>query len=158
MPQIKAPISVSGSDAAWSKNGAGTTILCTSDPISSPNDSTYISNAAADPIRVKVDPADHPNQVDGLKIKIRAQGSDALQTFTLRLYQGATLIAEYIDLPAEAGSFKTTEQELTEEEAASITDYSDLYLEAQSQTSDQLDVSVLELEAADRILRVYVTT
>lgn len=156
MAQIKAPISVSGSDAGWSKTGAGTTVLCTSDPISSPDDATYISNAAGDAIRVKVDAADHPNQTTGLKIKMRARGSVALQVATLRLYQGATLIAEYVDLDIEEGSFKTTEQDITDSEADAITDYSDLYIEAQSQSSDQLDVSILELEAADRILRAHV--
>ena len=158
MPQIKAPISVSGSDAAWSKNGAGTTILCTSDHIASPDDGTYISNSGGDAIRVKIDPPDHPNKTTGLKMKCRCQGSGLGQEISLRLFQGSTGIADYGSISIASGSFEDYEQELSESEAASITDYSDLYLEVQSSTTDQLDESVLELEAADSILRVYVTT
>lgn len=156
MGQIKAPISVSGSDASWSKSGAATTVLCTSDPVSSPDDATFITNSAGDAIRVKVAAADHPNKTTGLTIKCRAQSADPFQTLTLRLYQGATLIAEYPDLELNVGSFKTCEQELSEAEADAVTDYGDLYLEAQSSTTDQLDVSCLELEVADRTLHAYV--
>lgn len=156
MVQIKAPISVSGSDAAWSKTGAGTTILCTSDHIASPDDATYISNSAGDAIRVKVDAPDHPNKTTGLKIKCRCQGSGLGQEISLRLFQGSTGIADYGSIAVTSGSFEDYEQELSEAEAAAVTDYSDLYVEVQSSTTDQLDVSVIELEAADRILRAHV--
>lgn len=155
MAQIKAPIAVSGSDAAWSKSGAGTTILCTSDHIASPDDGTYISNPSGDAIRVKMDPPDHPNKSTGLKMKCRCQGDGLGPEITLRLYQGATLIAEYGSIAIVSGSFDNFEQELSEAEADAVTDYSDLYIEVQS-SGDALDVSVLELEAADRILRAYV--
>lgn len=155
MAQIKAPISVSGSDAAWSKNGAGTTVLCTSDHFDSPDDATYISNPSGDAIRVKMDAADHPNKSTGLKIKCRCQGDGLGPEITLRLFQGATMLAEYASIAIVSGSFDNFEQELSEAETDSVTDYSDLYIEVQS-SGDALDVSILELEASDRILRAHV--
>jgi hypothetical protein len=152
VPQYKAPISVVD-DSRWDKNGEATAVECTDDRIDSPDDAGYVSNSGGDALRFKMDLADHPNRTDGLSIKARARSADMGPDMTLRLYQGVTNIVDVGGFGLSS-DFEDKTYTLSDAEALSITDYADLYVEVEC--AAQMDVSVVELEVADRTLHAYV--
>lgn len=85
------------------------------------SDTDYINTTSASTAEVKFAVPNTPEINTYHTIKYRAKGEGTLET---RLYQGTTLIATHN--PTLTGSFQTFTWNLSEGEAASITNYSDL--------------------------------
>jgi hypothetical protein len=105
---------------AWTPS-AGGTLYGVLDEVTY-DDVDYISTTSASTAEVKFEAANAPSVDTNHTIYYRAKGtSGALE---VRLYQGTTLIATHN--PSLTGSYQTFTWNLTEGEAGSITDYSDL--------------------------------
>lgn len=155
MVQTKPPTAVSGDDSAWSKTGAGTTVACTSSSSASPDDAKYVGLSGGGVLRVKMTAADNPNEPQGLKVVIRAR-SDALGgELVARFYQAVSLIYEW-PLTDVHDFFENFEYTLPDAEALTLTDFADLYVEAEI-GSNIVEISVFEEAVPDRRMHVHLS-
>ena len=111
-------------DGTWSAVSAATLWQATNDQ----SDSSYAalsSFASNDEFIVTIDSLTDPSDNTGHTITMRAAIDDSSQSFTLKLYEGAT-VRKSASHTVSSPSFSDFTTTLSEAEAANITDYTNL--------------------------------
>jgi hypothetical protein len=123
------------SNSGWTDQAGGTTNLyLTVDEAAPANDADYVKsslNPTADVIRFRIsDPSSAIAGPFSVSYRYGIVGSGVL-TITASLKQGTTLIRSWVHTDATT-TFKTVTQTLSSGEFASITDFTDLFMEFQA--------------------------
>jgi hypothetical protein len=123
------------SNSGWTDQGGGTTNLyLTIDEAAPPNDADYIRSSispVSDVVRFRIsDPS--TGMGDPFKVRYRygTVGTGTV-TITVRLKQGTTTIKTWVHTDA-SNTYQTVTQTLTTGELATITDFTNLFVEFQA--------------------------
>ena len=116
-----------------------------------PNDATFWGTTTTDAeIILGVQSLNDPGVDTGheINVRIRDDGGGS-PLFSVRLYQGATLISTFETIVSPSASFVTFGFTLPESEIANITDYTTLRVAVFAQPTGTMDVSEIELQLPD---------
>lgn len=125
------------SDGGWlNQVGSSADLFSSVDEIAQANDADYIvssTNPVADIIRMGLSDPAVPLGNSTVKVRYRYKGTGAVG-LTVRLMQGVSTIATWTHSDVSSG-FVTAEQILTAPELASISDFTDLFIEFQADST-----------------------
>ena len=121
------------SNSGWTtQSGATTNLYLTIDEHATPNDADYVmssANPVSDVVRFRIsDPTVPVTEPFKVHYRYGVVGTGATVKITVRLKQGTTLIKQWVHLDANV-TYRTATQVLSSSEFASITDFTNLFVE-----------------------------